>query len=364
MRRISLARGARGCSTSAVPSFVPGRVLSAAFHAEVVGPLLDGLPHAAALIGTGSDVLGYDDPTSTDHLWGPRMHVFVAAGDVDRAQALIDAGLPGTFRGWPVASGSDRVAVQHHVRAAVLGDWLRGHLGVDPRDGLTVLDWLTIPQQTLLEVVSGPVFADPAGELAAVRARLARFPPDVRRWMLACQWVRVSQEEAFVGRTAQAGDELGSRVVAARLVRELMRLGFLLSGCYWPYTKWFGSAFARLPIAADLAPPLERALRAENFPDREKALVEAYGVVARAHNAAGVTESVDETVRPFFDRPFLVLGADRFAAACRAAVDDPWLAGLPSIGSVDQIVDSTDVLGRTTRARLLGALYTDGRRHA
>ena len=209
--------------------FVPGQVLCAAFHAEVVAPLLDGMPHAAALWGTGSDVLGYDTVQSTDHGWGPHAQVFVAATDVAAARAAIAAGLPATFRGWPVRYGSDRVAVQHHVRVATLAEWLSGHLGVDPRAGMTTLDWLTIPQQMLLEV-AGPVFADPDGELRRVQGLLAAFPPQVRLWVLGCPWDRVGEEEAFAGRAAQVGDELGARIVAARLVRELMRVGFLFGG--------------------------------------------------------------------------------------------------------------------------------------
>ena len=340
-----------------MPLFVPAATLSAAFHTEIVGPLLDGIPHAAALVGHGSEVLGFDDLTSTDHSWGPRMHVFVAPDAIGPARARIDAGLPDTFQGWPVRSGSDLFPVTHHVTVTTLGRWLVEHLGVDARDGLSTLDWLTIPQQILLEATAGPVFADPDGGLGAVRSALATFPPQVRLWLLGCQWVRIAQEEAFVGRTAQAGDELGSRVVAARLVRELMRVAFLLAGTYWPYTKWFGTAFARLPLAGELSPPLERVLRATCHPDREAALVDAYGVVACAHNAAGVTSRVDEAVRRFHDRPFRVLGADRFAVACRAALTDPDLRDLPSIGSVDQVADSTDVLGRASRARRLRALY-------
>jgi Domain of unknown function (DUF4037) len=340
-----------------VPLFVPAATLSAAFHAEVVVPLLDGIPHAAALVGPGSEVLGFDDLTSTDHSWGPRMHVFVAPDAVGPARARIDTCLPDTFQGRPVRTGSDRLPVTHHVTVTELGCWLAEHLGVDARAGLSTLDWLTIPQQALLEATAGPVFADPGGELGAVRATLAAFPPQVRLWMLAGQWVRIAQEEAFVGRTAQAGDELGSRVIAARQVRELMRVAFLLAGAYWPYTKWFGTAFARLPVAAELSPPLERVLRATSHTEREAALVDAYGIVARAHNAAGLTKPVDEAVRAFHDRPFRVLGADRFATACRNALTDADLRALPSIGSVDQVVDSTDVLTRINRTSRLRVLY-------
>jgi hypothetical protein len=339
------------------PEFVPGQELNAVFHVEVIAPLLGDRPHAAALLGPGSDVLGYDTAVSTDHGWGPAMLVFVPADQVGPVRAAIDSGLPERFRGWPVRFGSDRVAVRHHVDVCELGDWLRGHLGTDPRAAMTAVDWLTIPQQALLEVTRGRIYADHDGELGRVRALLARFPPQVRRWLLACQWTRVAQEEAFVGRTAQVGDELGSRLLAGRLVRELMRLAFLLADEYWPYPKWFGTAFARLPLAEGLAPALERAVAASTHPDREDALVAAYETVAAAHNATGLTEPVDPTVRPFHERPFRVLDAGRFADACRAAVTDPWLRGLPPIGSVDQVADSTDVLAAIGVARRLRALY-------
>jgi hypothetical protein len=44
---------------------------------------------------------------------------------------------------------------------------------------MTPLDWLLVPQQTLLEATRGQVHADPEGELGQVRALLAWFPPQV-----------------------------------------------------------------------------------------------------------------------------------------------------------------------------------------
>jgi hypothetical protein len=50
--------------------------------------------------------------------------------------------------------------------------------------------------------------------------------------------------------------------------------------------------------------------------------------------------------------------ADRFTVACLATVSDPVLRTLPLIGSVDQVVDSTDVLQAPATYRRLAALYT------
>ena len=90
-------------------------------------------------------------------------------------------------------------------------------------------------------------------------AALAYFPRDVWLYKIACQWRRIAEEQAFVGRAGIAGDELGSRVIAGRLVRDVMRMAFLLERRYAPYSKWFGSAFARLPVAASLAPTMNTA---------------------------------------------------------------------------------------------------------
>lgn len=57
-------------------AFVPGIELSRDLYHELVRPILDadflGLPYSAALLGRGSEVLGFDDEMSTDHDWKAR----------------------------------------------------------------------------------------------------------------------------------------------------------------------------------------------------------------------------------------------------------------------------------------------------
>jgi hypothetical protein len=101
---------------------------------------------------------------------------------------------------------------------------------------------------------------------------------------------------------------------------------------------------------------LSAALAAADARGREAGLAAASEAVARRFNALGLTDPVDPATRPYHGRPFRVLHAERFAAACRARLTDPTLRELPLVGAVDQALDTTDVLSRAGRARRYRAL--------
>ncbi len=341
---------------------MPGLELARLFYLEAVRPLLDQefpeLRHTAALVGAGSDVLGFDSVRSTDHDWGPRLQVFLtdtdAASTAGAVQQMLASRLPAAFRGYPTvfaASGAAEEPASHWVTVAGLRRWLAGMLGFDPSAELRVLDWLATPTQVLAELTAGAVFHDgladcPGSGLATVRARLTWYPRDVWLHLLACQWQRIEQEEAFPGRCAEAGDDLGSAVVTARLVRDLMRLVLLMERRYPPYSKWLGSAFARTNAGNAMLPALAAALSATAWADREDSLCVALEAAARLHNKLAITEPVDPAVRPrYYDRPFRVLDSGRFVHALRDAISDRSIRALPLMGAIDQFVDNTDALG-------------------
>lgn len=321
--------------------FVPGLQLAHRFYWDAVTPVLnDHLPdlvHTAALIGGGSEVLGFDTEQSTDHNWGPRLQLFLSKPDFERhgctiAELLADH-LPPTFLGYPTnleplgAAGTRHMQtttgrLHHGVVVADLDDWLTGHLGFDPLAEITVFDWLATPAQTLAEVTMGGIFHDGLGQLDAVQHRLSWYPDDLWRYLLACQWQRISQEEAFTGRCGQVGDELGSAIVTARLVRDLTRLCLFMARRYPPYSKWLGSAFARLSCATTLTPVLTAAMSATCWRDREHHLATAYETVATMHNTLGLTTNIDTHTRPYHDRPFHVLHAERFTHALLETVSN------------------------------------------
>jgi hypothetical protein len=338
--------------------FMPGLRLARAYYGEVVRPFLDEVfgspPHAAALLGPGSEVLGFDTERSTDHDWGPRLQIFLAddasAGLAGEITAMLPRRLPPTFRGYPTAFAVSREPggqVRHRVEVTAVGSWLHGQLGFDPRQPISTASWLAAPTQRLAEVTAGAVFHDEPGDLSRARTRLAWYPHDLWHYVMAGQWQRIAEEEAFPGRCAEVGDELGSAIVTARLTRDLMRLCLLMRRRYPPYSKWLGHAFARLPEAAELGPSLRAAVAATSWPAREQGLRRAYQAVAARHNELRITESLDPSTRPYFDRPFQVLDAGRFSAALRAETSDQEIRQLPMLGGVDGFIDNTDALGRT-----------------
>src|SRR3954469_7274656 len=93
----------------AMTAFIPGLRLGELFYHEAARPVLQaefpGLAHSAALIGSGSEVLGFDTEISMDHDWGPRVMLFLAEEEHARHAAPIREamrqGLPRQFRDYP-----------------------------------------------------------------------------------------------------------------------------------------------------------------------------------------------------------------------------------------------------------------------
>jgi hypothetical protein len=316
----------------------------------VVAPLLDGTRHGAALLGEGSEVLGFDDEISQDHDFGARVQIFLPEGtDRTPVRALLTA-VPMELEGF---------AIRYQV--TTVDDFVARRLGVSGRDGLTVADWLLAPTQRLRTLTAGAVFADPDGELAARRAMLDWYPDDVWRYVLAAGWQRVAEESPFVARAAATSD-LGSRVIAGRLVRDLMRLAYLVERSYPPYAKWFGRGFADLALAATVGPHFDAALAAPDWRDRETALCSAASLIGEATNALGLARPVDCAPRQFFTRDIRVIDAGGLAQSLATAITEPVLRqvlhrldGRP-IGGIDHVTDSVYILDVPDRCRAAASI--------
>lgn len=285
---------------------ISGRELSRTLFEERVRPTLDAsmpdLQYSAALLGRGSEVLGFDDAMSTDHDWQARVQIFLTATEYERraeeVRQALSAVSSGEVQGWST-----------DVPVLNLREFVRQQLGLDIEAELTALDWVTLPEQRLCTFAAATIHHDDAG-LAEALGRLHYYPDDVWRFLMIASWWRLHPEANLVGRVGSLGDDLGTSILTARLVHDLMRLCFLLERTYAPYPKWFGTAFSRLDCAPALTPVLSFVLTSPNWQARQEALLTAYGEVTRMHNALGITGPVTTEVVRIWDRPFAVLWGD------------------------------------------------------
>lgn len=359
-----------------MPEFIPGLQLSALFYEQAVRPLLEQayprLDYSAVRIDYGSDVLGFDTPRSMDHDWGPKFTLLLKETDfqlTDELNTYLGNHLPLEFAGFPTCFGSHEdgtgrlVTAQtrpfhHGITISTTPRFLTDYIGWDGIQPLHAVDWLTFPPQKLRTLTCGRVFFDSISAITSARQSLAWYPHDVWLYLLASQWQRIDQEEPFMGRCAEAGDEIGSRLVAARQIRELMLLCFLMEKTYPAYTKWFGTAFSRLTCAAALQPVFETALSASNWKAREDALGKAYLYVANLHNSLAITPFLEPDLSFFWGRPYKVIHSGRYVNAIHVEIHDPEVRSITApVGAVYQFADSTDVLETPATCKALAGIY-------
>lgn len=357
-----------------MPDFIKGLELNELFYNEAVAPLFEShfpqIAYSAALIGWGSEVLGFDDSQSADHNWGIRFQIFLPERDAEKYRRsisrVLDEHLPTEFRGHPVAfpvavnedQRGNAVSAKNNIEIETVREFFTRFLGCDPSGGISAADWLTFPEHKLLGVTGGRVFDDGSGELEAARRKFSYYPKDVWLYMLAAQWMKIFEQQAFVGRCGYAGDEIGSMIIAARQVKNLMRLCFLLERRYAPYGKWFGTAFSRLDCATELGPVFSRVLRAEEWKERQECLARAYEIAARMHNALKLTIPMQEKAARYFERPYLVAGDERYPEELRKNLTDEKVKNIEHrLGSVNQFVDSESLLDNVSLLERLKDLY-------
>ena len=303
------------------PKFVPGLKLCEAFFHEAAQPIIrkaaSDNQYSAALIGWGSDVLGYDDEYSMDHMWGPRFLLFLDEEILERQGTEIDtllrAQLPTTFMGFAthfetspkgdclVMCKTVSGPINHMIEFHSLRSFLQGYLGIAGVRSLTSRDWLNMEEHRLRAVTAGVVFHDGLGVLEPMRSSLHFYPDQVWYFLMKSRWREIAEKEAFVGRCGESGDEPGSRLIAARLAETIMRIAFLQERKYAPYSKWFGRAFRDLKCAKALATSLTRVLSAGAWKERDRSLADAYTFIGNAHNALGICAKILVRAAPAYE---------------------------------------------------------------
>ena len=335
---------------------------------------LPDLSYSAGVLGGGSDVLGFDTEMSSDHDWGPRVLLFLQQEDFetrcDRIRALAMEQLSLKYRvriyayddrdrGARMIQRPNDPELEPRIEMYTIHGFCQKELGVDTDRPLSAADWLTITHHRLRSVVDARVFHDEVG-LRAMRKRFAWYPHDIWLHVLASCWARMGRDETFAGRAGSVGDEIGSAVIAWRIIRDMIRLAFLMERSYPTYPNWLGSAFDKLKCAPVLHPLLTRIGAAANWKERDAALADAYRKLTEMHNALKLTPALPCEPMQWWKRPFTVSQATAIVGALRKEIREPSVRAIAErwmIGNIDLFNDNHLLDDDLTLRPLLMKLY-------
>lgn len=340
-----------------------GSDLSRSFYQEILLPHLP-TQHAAALMGEGSEVLGFDTARSADHNWGPRVTILAEEEVLPALRKTIAQILPRTYQGHPLQGYDQSGTVTPSVEVTTLSAWLRQHLKIESPASIPIHRWLSLPQQHLLQFTAGPVFHDATGALSSAREALHWYPTDIWLWMLASQWYRIGTQEPLLHRLLEIGDVVGTEACLAKLIRLAMEMRFLQAQRYWPYDKWFGTAFSQLPHPGQTLDHIRILQGPEAFSLRLRHLRDWLCQLGEAQNSLSIAPAVKPAYADFSVgvqhaiRPYPVLNAGEYQQACVSAIKEPALKGLVCVGAIDQLTQPTDAMINFTNWPVqLSAIY-------
>ena len=194
---------------------------------------------AIALIGSGSECMGYDDDISRDHDFDAGFIIFISDDINDKTKFELEreySYLPNEFNGFkreilsPV--GGNRKGVKR------ISDFLFEKLG--RRDAnLSLTDFLTIDEEYLLEITNGEIFRDDSEILINIWKKLTYLPNDIKLKKIAGELLIMAQSGQYNYVRAKKRLDIGAgKLSINKFVNSFIHFVFLINEVYMPYYKW------------------------------------------------------------------------------------------------------------------------------
>ncbi len=221
---------------------------------------------AIGLVGSGSECSGFDDDLSQDHDFEPGFCIFLPDEDiVDRRSAfLLERAylkLPKEFLGFTRNPLNPVGGNRHGV--IPIADFFSSKVG-SPDGNLTVEQWFSLPEYSLLEATNGEVFCDNLGLFSLIRENLRYFPEDIRLKKLAGHLLLMGQSGQYnYLRCISRNDSAAAQLAIFEFVQSALHCIYLLNRTYMPYYKWSFRGLRGLK-SGELAKDLEYLLSSGN----------------------------------------------------------------------------------------------------
>ena len=242
-----------------------------------------------ALVGVGSECLGFDDEISEDHDFSSRCQLFLDDSDYKTYKSNLESSLKIFCKDLEsLASNLKDI----NVEIMPISNFYK-YYTLFENGPKTESEYRKVPMDLLCVATNGKVFSDNLGKLSEIRNRLLNFyPEDIRLKKIAFQLNKMAQSGQYnYSRMIKRGDTVAANIAQGEFVKHYLEFVHLLNKKYMPFYKWSYRSACSLEILGNFTQENLKKLSEASIYEKESLIEEICLTVVNTLNELGLSHS-------------------------------------------------------------------------
>lgn len=242
-----------------------------------------------ALVGVGSECLGFDDEISEDHDFSSRCQIFLDDSDYKTYKSDLESSLKIFCKDLESLTSNLK---DINVEIMSIPNFYK-YYTLFENGPKTESEYRKVPMDLLCVATNGKVFLDNLGKFSEIRNRLLNFyPEDIRLKKIAFQLNKMAQSGQYnYSRMIKRGDTVAANIAQGEFVKHYLEFVHLLNKKYMPFYKWSYRSACSLEILGNFTHDNLKKLSEASISEKESLIEEICSTVVNTLNELGLSNS-------------------------------------------------------------------------
>lgn len=242
-----------------------------------------------ALVGVGSECLGFDDEISEDHDFSSRCQLFLDDSDYKTYKSDLKSSLKIFCKDLESLTSNLK---DINVEIMSIPNFYK-YYTLFENGPKTESEYRKVPMDLLCVATNGKVFLDNLGKFSEIRNRLLNFyPEDIRLKKIAFQLNKMAQSGQYnYSRMIKRGDTVAANIAQGEFVKHYLEFVHLLNKKYMPFYKWSYRNACSLEILGNFTQENLKKLSEASIYEKESIIEEICSTVVNTLNKLGLSHS-------------------------------------------------------------------------
>ena len=242
-----------------------------------------------ALVGVGSECLGFDDEISEDHDFSSRCQLFLDDSDYKTYKSDLESSLKIFCKNLESLTSNLKDV---NIEIMPISNFYK-YYTLFENGPKTESEYRKVPMDLLCVATNGKVFLDNLGKFSEIRNRLLNFyPEDIRLKKIAFQLNKMAQSGQYnYSRMIKRGDTVAANIAQGEFVKHYLEFVHLLNKKYMPFYKWSYRSACSLEILGNFTQRNLKKLSEASIYEKESLIEEICLTVVNTLNELGLSNS-------------------------------------------------------------------------